>query len=187
MKTYGRRKDRKRGYDLPPTNTLNCHLHTQRKEKKKSVWLLATVHVGAALLGRIDNNNSREITSLVVAVEPCVQKATNPISKLFIGHSTFFRSPTIVSSSSSSSFGCCYTFWVVVVVVVVIEAGFLLGPCLALVVVTRHTHTHTADVCVCRGGYGTTLTHFLGLFLDDVVVVVVCPRNHGAFFLSSVR
>jgi hypothetical protein len=69
----------------------------------------------------------------------------------------------------------------------VIEAGFLLGPCLALVVVTRHTHTHTADVCVCRGGYGTTLTHFLGLFLDDVVVVVVCPRNHGAFFLSSVR
>jgi hypothetical protein len=82
MKTYGRRKDRKRGYDLPPTNTLNCHLHTQRKEKKKSVWLLATVHVGAALLGRIDNNNSREITSLVVAVEPCVQKATNPISKL---------------------------------------------------------------------------------------------------------
>jgi hypothetical protein len=143
--------------------------------------------VGAALLGRIDNNNSREITSLVVAVEPCVQKATNPISKLFIGHSTFFRSPTIVSSSSSS-FGCCYTFWVVVVVVVVvIEAGFLLGPCLALVVVTRHTHTHTADVCVCRGGYGTTLTHFLGLFLDDVVVVVVCPRNHGAFFLSSVR
>lgn len=151
MKTYGRRKDRKRGYDLPPTNTLNCHLHTQRKEKKKSVWLLATVHVGAALLGRIDNNNSREITSLVVAVEPCVQKATNPISKLFIGHSTFFRSPTIVSSSSSSSFGCCYTFWVVVVVVVVIEAGFLLGPCLALVVVTRHTHTHSRCVCVCVG------------------------------------
>ncbi len=76
-------KIEKEGYDLP-TNTLNCHLHTQRKEKKKSVWLLATVHVGAALLGRIDNNNSREITSLVaVAVEPCVQKATNPISKLF--------------------------------------------------------------------------------------------------------
>jgi hypothetical protein len=150
MKTYGRRKDRKRGYDLPPTNTLNCHLHTQRKGKKKIVWL-ATVHVGAALLGRIDNNNSREITSLVVAVEPCVQKATNPISKLFIGHSTFFRSPTIVSSSSSS-FGCCYTFWVVVVVVVVvIEAGFLLGPCLALVVVTRHTHTHSRCVCVCVG------------------------------------
>lgn len=53
--------------------------HT-KKRRRVSGW--ATVHVGAALLGRIDNNNSREITSLVVAVEPCVQKATNPISKL---------------------------------------------------------------------------------------------------------
>lgn len=61
--------------------------HT-KKRRRVSGW--ATVHVGAALLGRIDNNNSREITSLVVAVEPCVQKATNPISKLFIGHSTVF-------------------------------------------------------------------------------------------------
>jgi hypothetical protein len=33
----------------------------------------------------------------------------------------------------------------------VIEAGFLLGPCLALVVVTRHTHTHSRCVCVCVG------------------------------------
>lgn len=151
--------------------------------------------MGAALLGRIDNNNSREITSLVV--EPCgvcKRLKPSPNSSLHWSFNFFVRSPTIVSSSSS--FGCCYTFWVVVVVVVVIEAGssrsmFGSGR-------RDPPHTHTADVCVCvcRGGYGTTLTHLffgrgLRLFSHHVVVVVVvCPRNHGAsvfFSLSSVR
>lgn len=159
--------------------------HT-KKRRRVSGW--ATVHVGAALLGRIDNNNSREITSLVVAVEPCVQKATNPISKLFIGHSTVFP----------FAHHCLIFFFLFRLLL------YFLGCCCcrdwsgfssrSMFGSGRRDppHTHTQQMCVCVAeDTEQQWPTFWGLFSDDVVVVV-CPRNHGAsvvFFLSlsSVR